>query len=127
MEAIEPGHQPADPEGRRNAERELLAVPHRHQLLRRFLDRLEGGPYRRQVRPPRLGQGHAARIALEELALQPLLEQADLLAHGRLAHAQLHGCQAEIRVARRGVEHPQRIQGRQSHAIPEHSHFLIAG
>jgi len=110
-EAGQPRQQPADGEGTDRADRQNLAKPPALELIEQAADAVERLLQRRQQRPTLVGQGKAARQAVEQAGAQPLLQQLDLMADGGLGHAQLDGGAGETEMPRRRLEGAQGVQG----------------
>ena len=88
----------------------------RAQARRRFAEQIEAGGQLGQPVAALLGQHEAARESLEQRRVEIALEPADLLAHGRGAHAQLRAGRDEAAEPRGGLEGAQGVERRQAAA-----------
>jgi hypothetical protein len=111
LEAAEARRQPVRGEGLGGADAEhaLILVDQAGKALG---EPVEGvGDDRRQP-PSGLAQRHPPLRADEQRHSEPLLEQSDLVAYGRLGHPQLACREGEILVACGSLEHPDGGQRR---------------
>jgi hypothetical protein len=83
---------------------------------RRFTEQLEAGGQLRQPVAALFGEHEAARESLEQRRVEIALESADLLAHGRGAHAQLRAGRDEAAEPRGGFEGAQCVERGQAAA-----------
>ncbi len=70
-------------------------------------------PHGVEIGPAHFGQFDPARMAYEEVHTDVFLEQADMVAHAGLGHAEFAGRLGETRAARGRLEGAQPVQRRQ--------------
>ncbi len=110
VEGVQPRQQPAHREGADHADAQRLAVVAAGKALQGGGDAVEGlGQYRVQALAF-VGQGHAARQALEQDHAQARFQLLDLVAERGLGHAQLGGGAGQVLVPRGGFEGAQGVQ-----------------
>ena len=110
LETLQPGDEPVGQETGRRAHGQLGRLGAAPERVAAALQQVEGVLGRALQVQAGGGQLDAAGAALEQRAVEPLLQLPDLLADGAVRHAQLLGGQAEAQLAGGAVEEAQRVQ-----------------
>ncbi|MCW0416877.1 hypothetical protein NB689_002631 [Xanthomonas sacchari] len=110
VEGVQPRQQPAHREGADHAHAQCLAIATAGEALQRPGDAVEGLGQHRMQAQAFVGQGDAARQALEQHHTQARLQLFDLMAERGLGHAQFGGGTGQVLVPRRGLEGAQGVQ-----------------
>ena len=109
LEIGKPWQQPADGKGADGAEREYVPQVSAVEAFEHVGHAVERFPQGGQQRQAFLRDHQAARQSPKELGADPLLQKLDLMANGRLRHAELDRRAREAQVPGRGLEGAQRV------------------